>query len=110
MTKAIIISQRDIKHDYDTVGTEYIINHPKHGLILLTTGFGGIDTPSGGAVRFRHGMVISLRLGDNFDSFNRLWNDTTSNYLAMTQGYDDARSVLNWSSAMIENLAKSLDL
>lgn len=106
MTNITVIEQRDVTRDYDLIGSETIIDHPKHGRLLVTDGFGGIDSPCGGAVRFDHGLVVSLKKEDTFNDLNCPWNDYMDTHKAVINGFDSGRPVLNWNGSAITSLSK----
>ena len=110
MSKAIIIEQRDVERDYGFRGVEAIVEHDKHGRLLVCDGFGGKDSMRGGAVRFEHGMVCRLHDDDNFSLLDENWNDYTTVKSAIQAGYDGSRPVLDWSGYAIAGLAKSCGL
>jgi len=104
---AKIIEKIDVERDYGLIGTALVIDHEKHGRLLLNDGFGGIDTPAGGAVRWRHGMAVKLLPSDTIESLQSTpWNDYASTYDAVLAGHDKNRPVLDWTGDMVERLAK----
>lgn len=110
MTKAIIIDQRDVERDYGFHGIEAIVEHEKHGRLLVCDGFGGKDSLRGGAVRFGHGIVCKLHDDDTFEGLDASWNDYTTVNSAVQAGYDDSRPVLDWGGHVIASFAKSCGL
>lgn len=110
MSKAIIIEQRSVERDYGFRGVEAIVEHEKHGRLLVCDGFGGKDSLRGGAVRFEHGMVCKLLDDDTFEQLDADWNDYTTVNSAVQSGYDGSRPVLDWSGHVIAGLAKSCGL
>lgn len=85
-----------------------IIDHPQHGRLYITERFGGVDSLSGGAYRWRHGIVCRVQLTDTLESLrNGEHNEWTSTLDAMIHGHDTDRPLLPWGGSAIENLAKS---
>lgn len=105
MRKATVIEKRD-ESGYGFSGVEAIIDHSKHGRLLVLDRFGGIDSMQGGAVRFKHRMVVKLHDDDTFAVLDADWNEGTSVMSAVTHGYDDSRPVLEWDRNMITKLAE----
>jgi len=96
---------------YGMMCTVAIVDHPKHGRILITEGYGGEGQLRGGQYRWEHGMVIKLLPTDTFDSLSAgPWNDTVTLLEAVYGGYDDARPVLRWDGSAIASLAGGLGL
>lgn len=110
MSKATVIEKRNIKRDYGFDGVEAIVDHPKHGRLLVCDGFGGMDSLRGGAVRFEHGIVCKLHDDDTFAALDAAWNDVTTIMAAVTTGYDDSRPVLEWDGMMVAKLAEGCGL
>ncbi len=106
-----IVEATTYEAEYGFTGHKAIIDHPKHGRLLITTGFGGMDTMAGGSVGWDHGGVYQLKPGDTFESLNTTeWNEFTSLYGAVVASYDDSRPLLNWSSYAITAIAESVGL
>jgi hypothetical protein len=106
-----VIEQEQVERDYGMQGTEAIVEHPDHGLIYIADGFGGVDTMRGGAVRWEHGMAVKLQPGDTLESLLETeWNESTSLFRAMLEGYDEARPVLEISGRQIAAIAKAAGL
>lgn len=102
-----LIEQGTNNGAYDMLCTEIIIDHPKHGRLLLVEGFGGVDSLAGGAYRWQHGIVAQLQPGDTLASLHGDgWNDYCNLYQAVVQGYDDSRPILDWTGAMIKSCAE----
>lgn len=108
---AALIEWEHVGREYGFNGTQAIIDHPEHGRLMITDGFGGIDSLDGGAVRWRHGMVMQLHPGDTFDSLRDApWNDYMDLFDAVIKGCDDSRPVLNWYGKTIGHLAAQVGL
>lgn len=108
MTDIKIIERREVKRDYGFLGTEAIIDHHKHGRLLIADGYGQMDGARGGMVRWEHGMVIKLQPADTFASLEAgAWNESTTLMQAVRAGYDDTRPLQNWDGHMIRAAAKA---
>ena len=103
MYKPTVIETRDVERDYGFRGTNAIIDHPKHGRLLVCDGFGGMDTLRGGAVRWEHGIVVLLRADDTFATIDPTWD-------YVRHGYDDDRPIQMWGGQAIASLAKACGL
>ena len=109
--KAVVVESRDVERAYGFTGTEAIIDHPKHGRILIADGFGGMDSIEGGCVRWRHGTVIQLHPDDDFDALDALeWNESYSGIEIVYSYLDKTRPGLDWAGYMIDKLATSLGI
>lgn len=104
-----IVESREVERDYGFRGVDAIVEHPKHGRLMLCDGYGGVDTLSGGAVRWRHGAVYTLQPADTFAALDAPYNDTTTVLQAMRAGYGD-RAPLDWDGAAIEGMAEAAGL
>ncbi|ELA9292952.1 hypothetical protein QUO15_004414 [Vibrio parahaemolyticus] len=108
---SILIEKEHVIRDYGFSGINAIIDHPKYGRLLLRDGYGGEGSIQGGAVRWRHGIALKLKAEDTLDSLkNTHWNDETSLFFAVINGYDDQRPVQDWDGIIIKNIAKSVGL
>lgn len=106
--KTTIIEKRTVSGQYDLNCDQMIIDHPKHGRLLLAEGFGGMDSPAGGMYRWCHGIVVKLQVDDSFASLEAgEWNDYCNLYQAVIQGYDKSRPVLQWDGNMINSVVTS---
>lgn len=106
-----LVEFEHVKRDYDMNGTNAIIDSPEHGRLLLADGFGGIDQPSGGAVRWRHGMAVKLQPRDTLASLKgENINEITTQWEQVIHGYDKTRPILPWPGFVIEKMAESLGL
>jgi hypothetical protein len=110
MTKCTLIDQIYTQRDYGIPGIVAIIDHNHHGRLLIADGFGGIDSLDGGAVRFKHGVVVKLNQDDTFAKLNGKWNNYINHYKAILEGYDPDRLVLEWQGWAIANIAKQVGL
>lgn len=104
--KAKIVEKRTVTGQYDIDFDQMIVDHPEHGRLFLSEGFGGLDSLEGGAYRWKHGLAIALKKDDTFDSLEcGEWNEIFALYEAVMQGYDDSRPILPWSGYAIKALA-----
>ena len=111
MDNVNLIQKKKVMRDYGFSGVEAIVHSSKYGRFLICDGYGGENTLAGGAVRFKHGMVIRLKANDTLESLEKdLWNDSTTLYQAMFNGLDDSRPILYWYGSVIEKLAKATGL
>lgn len=108
--KPVLVEKSYSPSQYDNQCTLAIIDHPKHGRILITDGFGGQDGIRGGMMRWEHGLVVLLQPGDTFESLGGDWNDTTSHMQAILHGYDNERPVQEWDGAVVRSIAASVGL
>lgn len=90
-----VIDSRQVERDYQMTGTEAIVENEKGERLLICDGFGGITSPEGGAVRWRHGLAASLCQYDTFGILDAgEWNEETTLLQAVLRGLDDRRQVL----------------
>jgi hypothetical protein len=109
--KIRIVEKENVKMDYGMTGINAVIDHPEHGRLFISDGFGGVGTMQGGCVRWTHGMAIKLKSDDTLEKIKSLpWNDFIGNFEAMLEGYDNERPVMEWSGHIIESVAKSAGL
>lgn len=105
--KTQLLETKKTEREYNFFGTAAIINHSEYGLLLVNQGFGGMDSLEGGAVRWRHGVAISLKPNDTFEALeNGPWNELTSHMAAVLYGWDDERPVLNLAGTELEKIAE----
>jgi len=95
------------KAEYDIDCIRMIVENEKGERYYMQEGFGGMDTMSGGYVRWRHGLIIRIKQGETFSTFEKMWNEGTTHRSAMLNGYDDERPVLEWSGHTIEKIANA---
>lgn len=110
MDNVNVIETRDAAREYGFKGKEAIVDHPSHGRLLIVDGFGGQDTLSGGAVRWRHGRVCKLLPDDSFRSLDAAWNAETSVQDAALAGYDSDRPLQEWTGNQLASLANACGL
>ena len=106
-----LIEKQTVLLEYGFKGTLAIVDHPVLGRLLLTDGYGGENTPRGGAVRWEHGRVAQLQPGDTLESLRAdNWNRITRLLNAVINGYDDTRPLKNWNGLAIEQIAQQAGL
>ena len=109
--KTQLIEMENVGREYGFDGTQAIVDHPEHGRLLLTDGFGGMGDLRGGAVRWEHGLVVKLLPGDTLDGLRDApWNEFCDTFDAVIKGYDDSRPVLNWHGPVVAALAAQAGL
>lgn len=111
MAKAQIIEINHTRGEYDLPATVAIIDHPTHGRLLLSMGFGGLNTIEGGAYRWQHGVAIALQPGDTLASLSAgVLNECANLYDAVLSGHDDTRPYMDWTGNMIAACAEATGL
>ena len=105
--KAVCIDREYCERDYGMTGESMIIDHPTHGRLLISDGFGGMDSHYGGGVRWRHGMVVQLKPTDTFAGLRQEIEDTFD-YPCYAVHLTAIREVMPWSGFAIDNLANSI--
>lgn len=106
-----LVEHVEVEREYGYDGNMAIVDHEQYGRILITDGFGGIDSLEGGCVRWKHGLAIKIKQDDTIEYLQDLeWNDYTDAMTAILQGYDDERPILDISGYAIEAIAKSVGL
>lgn len=104
--KTTLVEKRTEIGAYDMDYNMIIIDTDKHGRILLTDGFGGMDSIDGGMYLWRHGLAIKLQPGDTLEKLENMdWNTETSYLDAVLHGIDNERPILNWPGYLIEKVA-----
>jgi hypothetical protein len=105
-----IIQRRDVQRDYGFWGVDAIIEHPKHGRVLIRDGFGGRGNADR-MVRWECGIVIKLQPDDTFESLeSQMHSLGTTVRAAAERGYDPLRPVLPWDGDAVRRLAKGAGL
>lgn len=108
--KMVVIEKRDVEREYGFRGVDAIVQHRRLGRLLVCDGYGGQDTMQGGAVRWKHGVMVKLRDGDTFADLDADWNPTMTTITAVKAGYDESRPVMDMPGVMVERLAKAAGL
>lgn len=101
-----VIESEVVERDYGMRGIQAIVEDSRLGRILIEDGFGGLDTPTGGAVRWCHGSARKCGPNDTLASL-RQWHldEHTGPYRRL-----DQLSLLPWTGEQIERLANRLAL
>ena len=97
--KITVLEQRSVVREYGIEGTEAIVIKDGEKL-LLTDGFGGIDSLRGGSVRWCYGMAVKLKAEDTFPILDAEFNA----YL------DPERPLLLLSGRQVEAIAEKAGL
>jgi hypothetical protein len=106
-----IIEIKTTPRDYGMAGTQAVVDHPKHGRLLIEDGFGGMDQLRGGCVRWEHGSVYQLQPGDTISSLEAAeWNDNYNGLQAVVNLLDDSRPYLQWDGSAIAAVSKKAGL
>lgn len=109
-TQANLIESNTTIGQYGMVTTEAIVDHPQHGRLYITDGYGGMDMSAGGAYRWRHGIACQLLPSDTLDALDAEHNDFCTIKQAMRKAYRDDRPMLDWPGIAVQNLAESVGL
>lgn len=80
-----------------------IIDHPRHGRLLLAQEYGGDLELRGGT--YRWGSAYRLHHDDTFEVLEADWNESTSILEAVQYMVDESRPWLDWPSYMVARLA-----
>ena len=103
--KTKLIEKRAAEGRYGMTTDSMILDTDTHGRLLITDGYGGDDV-NGFCCRWTHGIAVQLKPSDTFAVLDEDWNDCTSTYDAVVNGYDNNRPVLNWTGHAIAAIAK----
>lgn len=103
-TKSRVVDVDRQSGAYDMIRERAIIDHHKHGRILISEGWCGMDDIRGGAYRYTGGAVYQLNPDDTFASLADEQDATGSDHLT------GIRHLLDWTGAMIDRVAKSAGL
>jgi hypothetical protein len=99
-TGICLIDRRMDPGAYDLGRSRIIIDHPRHGRLLLAEEYSGEGTPRGG--QYRWGSATRLQPTDTFCSLeDRLWNDSTTWLEAVDLNLDDTRPCLDWPGYVV---------
>ena len=109
-----IVETETVERDYGMRGTNMILDHPRHGRLLVCDGYGGVGSVDGGAVRWRHGAVYQLLPGDTLAGLRSATVETGSAGSMtlmdrMRHGYDDRRPILDWAGYVIERMVGGIE-
>ena len=105
-----VIAQDTVKAQYDMWCKWAIIDHPKHGRLYITQGFGGMDSLQGGMYRWSNGIAVQLMPDDTITSLSAMHNETINILEAACRGYRDERQLVDWTGDMVAQVAKSCGL
>lgn len=103
--KTTLIAKRAAEGRYGMITEALILDTDTHGRILITDGWGG-DAICGECYRWKHGLAIQLKANDTFAELDKDWNEWTSTWSAVTNGYDAARPILGWTGHAIAAIAE----
>jgi len=106
--KKTLIEKRETEGAYGMISESMIVDTDKHGRLLVSDGFGGMDNQAGGMYRWKHGTVTQLQPDDSFETLSADWNDFVTIEQAARQGYDPNRPVLEWPGHMIAGFVKTV--
>lgn len=94
-TSTPVVEVREERGAYNIWCKSAVIEHPEHGRVYLTEGFGGLDAPEGATYRWRHGTACKLQPGDTMDSLETdRWNEHASILDVMLFDHDPSRPVV----------------
>lgn len=111
MTRITIIDKTNVERAYGFMGTIAVIDHPTHGRLLIEDGFGGQSELRGGMVRWDHGSVYKLQLGDTIESLDSEgWSDGMTLLQAVRACCDPSRPMLAVAGITAESIAKQAGL
>lgn len=100
-----VVEHEHVERDYGFRGNIAIIDHEKHGRLLIEDGFGGMDSLEGGAVRWKHGDVYRLHADDTLAKLRETEWCGASLLNAVRHLEDPSRPSLEWWGHAIEALA-----
>ena len=107
----VVVESQTVERDYGMSGTIAIIESKAGDRYLIADGFGGMDSLSGGAVRWKHGEAVKLQPDDTIDSLRSgEWNDYINHFDAVLRGIDSERPIMRWEGYVIENIAETCGL
>ena len=105
--KSKLIEKKIVDGQYGMYQEILIIDTDSHGRLLVQNGYGGENSMSGGAYRWRHGLAVKLHPEDTLEILNETeWNESTSLYSAVIHGYDNTRPILDWPGYIISKVAE----
>lgn len=110
--KPTVVEQDTRSGQYDMPQTFALIDHPMRERLLLVQGFGGMDSPSGGAYRWRHGLVARVRPDDTLAGLRaEPWAEGVSTLDALLHGESGTgRELLDWPGYAVETFATACGL
>jgi len=105
-----IIEQRTRRAGYDMPQTMAILEHPAHGRIYITQGFGGMYALEGGKYRWRHGGAARVLPTDTLYSLDGYVDIGVSVADDAIAGFDSARPALGWDGNVLDRVARAAGL
>ena len=103
-TRIQVIELDHVGIEYQFIGTMAIIEHPRHGRVLLVDRFAA-------PVPWEHGRAVKLKDVDTLRGLRKTrWNQWYTLLSAALAGHDEARPPLAWSRHVIETIAKQAGL
>lgn len=91
---------------YDFQRQRIVIDHPQHGRLLLSEGWGGSEV-QGQCYRWCQGSVHRIQAEDTVASLRATsWNECMTGLDAVDLCVDDARPPLEWAESTIERMAE----
>jgi len=106
----IILERRDLPGAYDMLRRVAILEHPQFGRLLIAEGWGGLDSLSGGAYRWRHGFLAQLRPTDTLDLLESEGDEACSIMRRVLAGEDASRRLFDWDGVVIDQMAQRAGL
>lgn len=105
-----IIEKRVINGEYGFLKQQIIVDTKKHGRLLISEGFGG-NSLEGQSISYRHGLVVSLKPADTFETLNELISkdDWLTELDCAIQGFDSDRQIQEWNGHAIEEFIDGLE-
>lgn len=100
-----IVDSRVTRGAYDFLRAQMIVDHPRHGRLLLAEEYCGETELRGG--QYRWGSVHRLRPDDTFDALGGEWNECTTILDAVEMQHDDSRPWLDWPPLYVERMARA---
>lgn len=105
--KIKIVESRTLRGAYNIPYDEMIVDHPKHGRLYLSEGFGG-GTCEGQTYRWRHGFAAKIKSDDTFADLDRYQSDEDPMpiRIALAGGYPTpGRELLDWDGFIVKRVA-----
>jgi hypothetical protein len=104
--KTTLLEKLEREGRYGMSTAALILDTDTHGRLLISDGFGGLDSLEGGAYRWKHGVVVRLKAADTFDILAEPWNDYTDTLSAVLAGDDPERPVQPFYGPAIDKIAR----
>jgi len=87
---------------YDMLQTLAIVDHHTHGRVLISQGFGGMDSLEGGTYRWKHGYVVKVSSTDTIEHLLAYGDAGFQNV--------DLLDRIDWPGHVISKVAESVGL